>query len=189
MPTERNHDSLEVKAKAGQTRAELMAQVCTLPHTLGAATIHAHSQGQFGAVDLTAISGLLADGAEKAQSGDLGGLEAVLACQARTLDTLFNVLAARAAGGKPEAAEAYLRLAFRAQESCRKTILALAEVKNPRRTAFIKQMNVANVSSPANSEKNANPANELLEAQHGERLDTGTAAAAGGTNPAMATVG
>jgi hypothetical protein len=88
-------------------------------------------------------------------------------------------------GGYMEACETYLRLALKAQSQCRTTIEALAFIKNPQPTAFIRQQNVGynqqvnDGAAPAVTalrarEEISKPANELLEAQHGERLDNGT---------------
>ena len=67
--------------------------------------------------------------------------------QAHTLDALFNESARRAGnnlGHYPDTVDKYMRLALMAQSQCRTTIETLAEIKNPRPVAFVKQANIAN---------------------------------------------
>jgi hypothetical protein len=94
-------------------------------------------------------------------------------------------------------ADTYMRLALRAQSQCRTTLEALAEIKNPRAVAFVKQANIAHGHQQVNNVGGESPAhgnhssqsNELLEAQHGNYLDSCTAGAAIGANSELATVG
>jgi hypothetical protein len=72
-------------------------------------------------------------------------------------------------------------IALRAQNQSRKTLAVLAEIKNPRRTTFIKQQNNAvnqqvNNAIKSKSEKIKKVANELLELKDEQRLDTRAAA-------------
>ena len=89
-------------------------------------------------------------------------------------------------------------MALRAQNQCRATLETLAAIKNPP-VVFAKQANINQgngnqqvnngTSDPASrAGEIINQPNELLEAQHGERMDTGTAGATIVKNPAMATV-
>ncbi|MCY1375597.1 hypothetical protein D9M69_630230 [compost metagenome] len=92
--------------------------------------------------------------------------------------------------------EAYMRLALKAQNQARATLQTLAELKAPRQVAFVQQANIGNQvqvnngtrEQPARARKNPKTPNELLEVQHGERLDTGAAGTAGGVDSAMATL-
>ena len=100
-----------------------------------------------------------------------------------------------------EAADKLLRLALKAQSQCAKTLETLALIKNPTSIAFVRQANIGQSvqvnngvpapSTPAHRENDQalNPTNELLEVQHGERLDGGTAQASIGADKVMATVG
>ena len=135
--------------------------------------------------------------------GDMSRGEAMLTAQAHTLDELFSHLACRAhanmEGGYLDASDRCMRLALKAQSQCRTTWETLAEIKNPRPVAFVKQANFATgpqqvnngVSRPeragahAGGKSDKRP-NELLEQQHGERLDTGTAGTAGRGDLALA---
>jgi hypothetical protein len=112
------------------------------------------------------------------------------------LDALFNNLALRASRAEYiSQMEKYLHLGLKAQSQCRQTLQALGELKNPRRTVFIKQTNtagqqiVSNGAASSEDLKNSgNPTNELLEHTHGERLDFGETAEAGRIDMAMETV-
>lgn len=88
---------------------------------------------------------VLVDAVDRARSGNLKDVEGMLAVQAITLNTVFNTLAHRAASnldGRLSTAEAYLRLALKAQNQSRMTIETLANIKNPP-TVFAKQANIA----------------------------------------------
>ena len=127
--------------------------------------------------------------------GDLKQLEAMLNAQAHSLGAMFHALAERAAlnlGKHLETTETYLKLAFRAQSQCARTLEALAGIKSPP-MVIARQANIAQGHQQVNnvraSETLQNPPNKLLEQTHGERLDLGATAAAGGTHPAMAPLG
>jgi hypothetical protein len=112
------------------------------------------------------------------KAGDLSRPEAMLVCQAHALEELFCNLSRRATsnmtGGYLDAADRYFRLAFKAQAQCRTTLEALAEIKNPRPVAFVRQANIANgpqqvnngvpiTAQPSRAEKMESPQNELSE--------------------------
>ena len=144
------------------------------------------------------------------KKGDLGRAEALLVAQAHTLDSIFNELAQRAAlnlGKCMNAADIYLRLALKAQTQCRATLETLAEIKNPRPTAFIKQQNVG-VNQQVNNndvalnnprahaqahEESVIPTNKLLEQNPNgwqtNGLDTGTASATSSIDRELEAVG
>jgi hypothetical protein len=139
---------------------------------------------------------------ENVNAGSMNRPETILLMQAQTLDVIFNTLARRAAGGvgtHRDAMEVYLRMALKAQAQCRTTLETLAEIKAPKSPTFIKQQNVANqqqVNNGAAANGNGLPAhahgktipnqsNELLEQQHGERLDGGAQSAAIGAHPPL----
>ena len=90
-----------------------------------------------------------------------------------------------------------MRLALKAQNQARATLQTLGELKTPKQIAFVKQANIGNQvqvnngiqDKPARTRKTIKVQNELLEVGHGERLDTRATGAAGGADPAMATMG
>lgn len=80
-------------------------------------------------------------------AGNLGRPEEMLTAQAHTLDAVFNALAQKAStamkSGHLPSMEGYLRMALKAQSQCRTTLEALAEIKAPKSTTFVKQANIA----------------------------------------------
>jgi len=153
--------------------------------------------------DVAALTLALREQAKHVAQNDLTRAEAMLICQAHTLDALFFTLMRRATmnmGEYLDAAETYMRMALRAQAQCRGTLETLATIKNPPNPTFIRQANVAHglqqvnngtpaPTTPARAQETENPQNRLLEQRHGERLDTRAASAAIGADPAMATLG
>ena len=143
--------------------------------------------------DLQAMLDELDSQTSSVWAGNLGRSEEMLSAQAHTLDAVFNTLAQKAAtamkSGHLASTEAYLRMALKAQCQARTTIEALADIKTPKSTTFVKQANIAQqqqvnngptVNSTAShtrahEEKVDGYSNKLLEAQHGERMDGRTA--------------
>ena len=77
---------------------------------------------------------------KKVKRGDLGELENALVEQAELLNFLFAQTAVQAAATPQIKAKCHLlSTALKAQNASRKTILAIAELKNPKQTTFIKQ--------------------------------------------------
>lgn len=101
--------------------------------------------GKFaGEVDLAKLLDDLRTRVEKVQGGDMRPVEAMLYGQAVTLETIFTSLARRATSQEYlKQFQAYLGLALKAQAQCRATLEALAEIKNPRPVAFVKQANIS----------------------------------------------
>ena len=168
-----------------------------------ATTSQKFSTTKWGQVDeLHAITVMRAK-ADKVRAGDMTEVETVLTVQAATLDSIFNEFAQRAAwnaGHSMPATETYLRLALKAQAQCCRTLETLAEIKNPRPVAFVRQANIAhghqqvnNVAATGEAVARAGssniPSNELLEVSDGEWLDTGTQGIAGAANQDLAAVG
>ena len=128
-------------------------------------------------------------------------LELMLIAQTHTLQNIFTRMTAIAMGNASNLGmlTGIFSVALKAQNQCRSTILAISEIKSPKRATFIKQqtnqslghMQVNNdeqpkqADFPKNSEKQAN---KLLEQQHGERLGFGTAQETIGTDKELAAV-
>ena len=132
------------------------------------------------------------------QTDDLSRAESMLIAQAHTLDGLFARLATNALGSQNiERMDRYMRLALRAQNQSPSTLQTLIELKTPRQIAFVKQANIGNqaqVNNSTNSARarageNQNEPNELLEAKHGERVDTRAASSTSRTHQEVETVG
>ncbi|CCQ72421.1 hypothetical protein [Magnetospira sp. QH-2] len=196
---------LRIPEQPGKSRQRVSAEVSTSPETLSAITARIFTQVGMGPLDLTECVEAMKDKGVAVRSGDLSEAEATLAAQAVALDAIFHEMARRSAlnmGQHLSAAETYMRLALKAQGQCRTTLQALAEIKNPHPVAFVKQANIAHgpqqvnngVSTdrrgPARAEQFETEQSKLLEKSgDGERMDPGTACAAGRSNQEMATVG
>ena len=105
--------------------------------------------------------------------------EAMLLCQAHTLDALFNQLAQKAlVQGQMPHYEAFMKLAFKAQSQCRATLETLSTIKNPP-VIFAKQANISTVNQLINNtvseprtEINKSQSIELLTGSTNAKLDT-----------------
>lgn len=116
------------------------------------------------------------------QRGDLSHLESVLYAQVETLNTMFHSALYRANTSEYiNQYKQYQDCAFKAQNQCRRTVMAIAEMKSPKKATFIRQQNNA-VNQQIN---NSDSENELMEAQHGERLDRGASKKAIGADTFM----
>lgn len=156
----------------------------------------------FGEQDINALIKELNERTERLNAGHTDGVEAMLYAQAYALQSIFVNLSRRAASQEYlKQFGTYLGFALKAQAQCRATLETLAEVKNPKPPTFVRQQNVAYQQqvnnndfekqpheTPARTEKNINSTNELLEAQHGERLDSGATCTTGGIDPHLAAV-
>ncbi|MDP1672846.1 MAG: hypothetical protein Q8L65_06975 [Burkholderiales bacterium] len=174
-----------------------IARTLTRPSVQAAATIYEYEQGAKQGRNINAFVGELSAQADAVIKGDLRRVEAMLVAQAHTLDEVFNNLARRAYRNMGEhlpAAETYLRLALKAQSQCRASLETLAQIKNPP-IVYAKQANIANGPQQVNNgispqaREIEKPQNKLLEAKHGERLDTGAAGAASNPDPQLAALG
>ena len=132
------------------------------------------------------------------QDGNMRPIEAMLYQQAKTLETMFTSLARRAANNDGlKQFQVNLTLALKAQAQCRSTLEALAEIKNPRPVQFVKQANMTTGPQQINNGDVAqSPArniqcepNKLLEADHGNYLDTRAQGTAGRVNQTVDAVG
>lgn len=122
----------------------ITAKAMTMPEVRAARTIQ-RFEGDH--LDVNAEVDELRRLVSKANMGDMTTPEAMLVAQAHTLDALFCNLAMRShsnmEAGYIEASDRYMRLALKAQAQAAKTIQILAELKNPRPVAFVKQANIA----------------------------------------------
>ncbi len=154
-----------------QARRDI-ARLMTAPEFEAARVIQAvEGKGGYGAqLDTPELVGCLRALTDKAKSGDLGQVEAML----------FNQAV----------------LALRAQAQSTRTLEVLATVKNPP-VVFAKQANIAQQQQvnngpavPATRARNpASAPTQLLETLPDERLEFGTAGAASGADSPLATVG
>lgn len=120
----------------------------------------------------------------------------MLASPAYTLNEVFSNLASRAYlnfGEYLDSGERFMRLAMKAQSQCRATIETLAEIKNPRPIAFVKQANIANghqqVNNGSSRAENETQPNKLSEEDNELSPNSGTPALESRVNPTLETLG
>lgn len=166
--------------------------------------IHAWSKF-LGEADVGELVKDLRERVDKVIDGDMKPLEAMLFGQAMTLQTIFTSLARKATGQEYlKQFQVNLTLALKAQAQCRATLEALAEIKNPRPVLITKQANISgghqqvnNGTVPKSEQyaqahthagQNTSLQNGLLEAPHGNYLDTRAQGTAGGADPHLEAV-
>ena len=174
-----------------------------LPTFNAAAAIGNLYDGKRGA-DVCKMRELLAMQCDALSAGDLGRLEAMLTTKAHVLDSIFNKYIGVAAHSEQlNQFQCFAGIALKAQNQCRQTISVLGELKNPKRSTFIKQQNNAvnqqiNQCGQLESEKPGVEtqkivkniplqANELLESNN-EWLDRKTPTAAEESDSSLGTV-
>jgi hypothetical protein len=138
----------------GKNQEQIIAEMAQSSISANTATTLTFSAGTFGKIDLTCLIDAMRDKVAKVQRGDMADMEALLVAQATALDAIFNEMARRAAlnmGEYIKAADTYMRLALKAQSQSRCTVEALAEIKNPRPVAFVKQANIAHGPQQVNN--------------------------------------
>lgn len=189
--------TLKASPKEGQSQDRFMSEIALSAVAANTTTAMSFSRGTFGELDLTESIAVMREKVAKVQAGDMSEVEATLTAQASTLDAMFNELARRAAlnmGEHLNATEIYLRHAFKAQAQCRSTLEALAEIKNPRPVAFVKQANIANGPQQINNgepraREKTIQSNELSGDSYELLPDTRASQAASRINPEVETVG
>lgn len=152
-------------------------------------------------LDVPGLIGFLREQATCVQAGNLSEAEAMLMNQATALQSLFARLTERGMSCEHVAGfEVNMRMALKAQAQCRSTLEALAEIKNPRPVAFVKQANIAHGPQqinngtqatgaiPAHGEKTIQ-SNELSGAGHELLEDTRASQAQSRVNQTVETVG
>ena len=179
-----------------ESNSQALARVATTPEILSASVLTICQN-----IDHSHINDMISEISKQSaaiHNGDLTRTESMLIAQAHTLDGLFAKLASKAlSDDRIDMMERYMRLALKAQNQARATLQTLVELKTPKQFAFVKQANIGNqiqvnngtAEKPARTRKTKKAQNELLEADHGQRLDTRAPGAACRTDSPMATVG
>jgi len=196
-----------------ESKAERNAKLLTSPEFAAYRVINsADGKAYINDIDAPSFVNELRTQAAAANRGDFTQAESMLMNQATALQHLFARLTERAMTQEhmPNL-EGYMRMALRAQNQCRATLETLAAIKNPP-VIFAKQANInqgsgnqqVNNGTPATDTltfprththahaqagKNINQQNGLLEAQHGERMDSGKTGKTIRKDKAMATLG
>lgn len=195
MTEQKDDMTLVVTQEGEETQGQTLARARVMPENLAAATLVCTKLVDAPVTDLARE---LRQQTAALNQGDLTRAENMLLAQAHTLDALFANLTARAMNSKHlDNLEAFMRLAFKAQNQARATLQTLGELKAPKHVAFVKQANIGQnvqvnngtTEQPTRTRKAKKAQTELLEVEHGERLDARAAGTAGGADPAMATVG
>lgn len=198
LPKE-NRNVLAVPATDEKVARKQVATVHLLPQVGAARLVLAYNPNS--SLDLAEIAAKIAEHAKDAHSGDLLHAEAMLLAQAHALQAMFVNLAERA---KQQTGLAQVQtltgLALKTQNQCRATLQTLVDVKYPRQATFIRQANIAGQQQVNNGtfetdgtacsrDEKSISSNELLEAQHGKRVDSGAAQAPIGNDKGLATLG
>lgn len=186
--------TLQIKQQHKETTDQALARTVTSPEALSASVLTICQNISPSRIN-EMVSELRTQTAA-VHGDDLSRVESMLMAQAHTLDGLFARLTTSALTctdlGK---LERYMKLALKAQSQTRATLQTLGELKAPKQVAFVKQANIGNQvqvnngDSSSHARKNRKSPNELLEVEHGERLDTRTTGTASGVDSAMAPVG
>jgi HD superfamily phosphohydrolase len=168
-----NKKEIQIHLKKGEKEAELRAKLAVMPefnacYPIGALGVNdevCHSE----------ILTILQEKSKKIKEGDISELESMLYCQAQMLQSVFAEYTHKMiAANYINQSTSFSKIAFKAQNQCRQTISALADIKNPKRTTFIKnQAHNQQVNYNKNSEKKLNESNELLKEVQSETVDTG----------------
>ena len=195
-------------ASAPQTRTMEPHEIVLSPSLQNAVSVLSWSKFA-GEANLGELVKDLREQVKNVADGSMRPVESMLYGQALALQTMFTSLSRRAAANDGlKQFQVNLTLALKCQAQCRATLQALAEIKNPRQVAFVKQANIAQqqqvnnavsseVSSEsgavragahAHAEENSGVENELLEAPHGQRLDTRAQDTAGSADQDLETV-
>lgn len=182
----------------GQTLEQEATKFALDPKTLGAYVVDAYKSTISTQMDFEFAREAIGRGIEEIKKGDLSNLEAMLYSQAVALNMMFSDLSRRAnIQTNFDIKASITSLALKSQNQSRNTIQTLINLKQPNQTAFIKQQtNVAgghqqinNGVSQSSPEKLLNEPIELLEVNHGKRLDRGAKAKAKGVNSELEALG
>lgn len=169
-------------AKDGKvSREQLLARIAIQPSAQASATIQEFNKS-LGELDFDSLNTTISSQIVSVQSNNLKAVESMLFAQATALESIFYSLSRRAIAniGNVEAFEGLLRLSFKAQSQSRATLETLGKIKNPQPIAFVRQANISNGHQQINNgnttraQENNSAPNELLEVEHGKRMDTGT---------------
>ena len=128
---------------SGEAEIDLVtAKTLTRPEIGAAAIMEKWSPDTY---DVNVLADELAAQVKSVNQGDMQRTEGILISQAQALDAIFVNLMRRSVSQTNAAHwEMYMRMGMKAQSQCRATLQVLAEIKNPRPVAFVKQANINN---------------------------------------------
>ncbi|MGS1078379.1 hypothetical protein [Pseudoxanthomonas beigongshangi] len=199
--------SLPVEVGEGETLGQKSARLAVdgVAGNAFVALMFGAPGGMLSPDDLGDVHNELKRTVERTKAGGTDLADTMLTAQAASLNQVYVEMARRAMlnmGEYPKAAETYMRLALKAQSQCRSTLESLAEIRNPRPVAFVKQANIANGPQQVNNNEAVYQAecetpradmktkqNKLLE-NNGNvtRLDTRTQSAPGRSDTTLEAV-
>lgn len=181
MPIEKpNNRNINLPYQEGESLEKLATEYMLDPKTMGALVVEGNAGSVSNQIEFEFAKGVIEQGVEEIKSGNLAKLEEMLYSQAVALNMMFTSLSRRAANqSNLDIRAGMTNLALKSQNQSRNTIQTLINLKQPNKTAFIKQQtNVAHGHQQINngvlSEILLNKPNELLEAKDGKWLDAGT---------------
>ena len=194
-PAKRNPNAFEI-AKSENTQSQELAKLTTTS-VLSAITLKQYSSvGD--TVEMPDLVDEMRKAGDEVVNGNLGRVERMLANQAITVDAIFNNMAQRSHSQEIfKGVKVLMRLALKAQAQAqaRSTAEALALLKNPQ--PYIRQANMTTGPQQINNRSVAqSPAgkiqseqNKLLEADHGNYMDTRAQGTASRVNQTVEAVG
>lgn len=194
----KNPAALTVRMTEDDDPATVHAHVVSQPEVRSASVIQS-LEGD--SLDLDALVVEMQHQVADVHKGSMERSEAMLIAQAHTLDALFANLARRSVAnmhaGNSEAADRWIRIALKAQSQCRTTLETLAEIKNPRPVAFVKQANISNgpqqvnngIPAPAHAGEIIDQSNELSGGPHELLPDTRASQTASRINQGVEAMG
>ena len=202
VPKPVNRRAVNITARSEEHQYKVIARTLTRPEIGAAAVIEAWSPNTH---DVNVLATELASQVRAVNGGGMQRTEGILISQAQALDAIFVSLMRRSVNQTNAAHwEMYMRMGMKAQSQCRATLQALAEIKNPRPVAFVKQANINNGGNQqvnngvaAGDLERSAPAREiefeqskLLERTTNGRtyLDAGTAGTTGNSDKALVPV-
>ena len=174
-PPVKNKTSVIVDAGKDEDQDEAVAKTLIRPEVQASLTI----QKLHPINDVNALTKILGQQTADVIDGSMVRPEAMLLCQAHTLDALFNSLIMKGLDQTHTPHyEVFMKLAFKAQSQCRSTLQSLSDIKNPS-VVYAKQANITHGNQQINNgvpaprtQENKKYSNELLEHTNGKRLDT-----------------
>lgn len=203
-PSDKSSVRIGVSAEIGTDLAT--ARTLTRPEIGAAAIMEKWSPDTY---DINVLADELTAQVRAVNEGDMRRTEGFLLSQAQALDAIFvNLMRRSMTQTTLMHWEAYMRMGMKAQSQCRATLQVLADLKNPRPLAFVRQANIAHGpqqvnngptagDSPTNTRRRArarntgSEKNKLLEVEHGQpggRMDTRAAQEAERSHQAVETV-
>lgn len=184
-------------AKKDKSSGDKMAEVMTAhPAHLAAGTIDSllenvvFSDGEESyAPTVRGFVTAMQEGTAAIKSGDLAHLEAMLYAQTETLNMMFHMAVTKAQSAEYlTQVQLHTDIALKAQNHCRRTISTIADLKQPKKTMFVKQQHNT-LNQQINSENKSQSENEVLEGKNGNQLESGAAQTTIGYDAGMEALG